>query len=365
MAEAVLRIFAPAWLTRRMEELNAGPYQWFDSDGNLPVRIADDEVIGFIPLSKARIDFYEYANNVSFDEFGGRVTTAGENKKSFIIPFLGDSMLFGLGVDDGQTYLSLLGSKSSVRYLNLGIPGSCLAQEIDIIKYRHKDLGSPPLYVFNFFTGNDFSDLVNYYKKNKGLTEENRPWISPYPFENFLREVNRYFYHNHILKKSFSVQFFRNQVLYLYNRMCHGQFKDPVFLVMDKNNKDYLSLVRNYLNLQLERLNDLSRELNFKFIFIIIPDRHQVYPDLLKLKIPYYGIKEADIDVELPNRMLKDSLGGIPYIDLLGCLKYRGESLYYIQDNHFTVKGNEAAAECIYPELKKYLYEIGRIDIGN
>ena len=50
---------------------------------------------------------------------------------------MGDSFAFGVGVDDRQTYVNLLDLKSSLRYLNLGVPGSALPNHLDIIEYRH------------------------------------------------------------------------------------------------------------------------------------------------------------------------------------------------------------------------------------
>ncbi len=53
------------------------------------------------------------------------------------VALVGDSFTFGIGVDDGETFASLLGrSSSGVRYLNAGIPGYSTGQEYLFLKDR-------------------------------------------------------------------------------------------------------------------------------------------------------------------------------------------------------------------------------------
>src|SRR5205807_2317453 len=97
---------------------------------------------------------------------------------------------------------SLLAVRGNQRFLNLGVPGTCLGQQLDIIRARHWELGCPRVYVFNFFLGNDYSDLIAYYHdKEDG---EAQPETSK--SARVLWGVNGFVYHNFILKHSFMLQ---------------------------------------------------------------------------------------------------------------------------------------------------------------
>jgi hypothetical protein len=368
LSEAAVRIFAPHWLVQRMREVNAGKPQWFGGDWNWPYELREGKFLRYTPFSELEMIHYEYDCFAHFDELGGRKTegAAGRGGNGVIIPFIGDSVVFGIGVADNQTYLSLLAKKSKLRFFNLGVPGTSLPQQIDLIKSRHKELGQPPIYIFNVCVQNDLQDLIDYYDEHSatasGPKHINLRNVSYKPLE----AINRYAYHSRIFKRLYLVQFLKAKMLYFYNYLHHNHhMMDTIFLVMDKNNVPYLSRAQRLLELELRRLKGLSIELNFKVLFILIPDRHQVYPDLLRLKVQYYGLKLQDLDAELPNRILGDSLreNSIPYVDLLDCLRHKGQGLYYVQDNHLTAEGNKAVAECLYPQLKQYIYKITHIDI--
>tara|TARA_B100000929_G_C15381589_1_gene378018 strand:- start:436 stop:843 length:408 start_codon:yes stop_codon:yes gene_type:complete len=131
---------------------------------------------------------------------------------------------------------------------------------------------------------------------------------------------------------------------------------DPIFLVIRKD-KHYLTDAKQVLDNELERLNQLASKLQFEYIFVIIPDRHQIDPDLLLTRSQYYGIEEEQIEITLPNNMLAVALetNDVPYVDITPCMADREDvvSLYYLRDNHLTANGHRVAAKCMNNELEE------------
>ena len=74
----------------------------------------------------------------------------------------------------------------------------------------------------------------------------------------------------------------------------------------------------------------------------------------------YYGIREEQIEVDLPNSVLAATLesNDVPYVDITPCMADQENivSLYYLRDNHLTVNGHRVAARC----MKNALEEIVR-----
>lgn len=349
-AELMLRAFASDWLVQRMKFLGVSQNSSnFGTDLDWPIDWEQGKFVRFHPNSQFDVAHYEYHHKVNIDELGGRVSaTVLDKKDQEIIPFLGDSICFGLGVEDEQTYVSLLNQKSKHRLTNLAVPGSSLPVYLNIIERRHQKLGAPHLYVFNFFIGNDLSDIVTDYKKKS----------EPDLMEQWLRTINRAVFHNHVLNQLYVTQFIRAKLLLIYNSYQRDSGKqelmDPLFFVIQKNKKEYLNQAEKYLDMELKRLDHLSKTLGFSAFFILLPHRDQVSDELLKLNAQHYGINPNDLDVTLPNEMVKKKLVsyGIPCVDVLECLRKKHQSLYYVQDGHFLPVGHEAVRDCIFPAFE-------------
>lgn len=98
-------------------------------------------------------------------------------------------------------------------------------------------------------------------------------------------------------------------------------------------------------------LIEIAARLDFDFFFILIPDLYQVNRQRFESKAESMQIKPGGFDVQIPNRILSTYFreNEIPFIDLTDCIRMRTdvEDLYYIQDNHFTKRGHQAAARCL------------------
>lgn len=106
-----------------------------------------------------------------------------------------------------------------------------------------------------------------------------------------------------------------------------------------------------YFREELKRLEDVSNRLHFGYVFVLIPDVHQVNPRRFELKRAFYGLNARILEPKRVSREISASLRdfGIPFIDISECFSGAEypDRLYFIQDNHFTAAGHDKAARCL------------------
>lgn len=373
----------PQWLKKRMQEvgvknLTGVERGWiFGSDKNWPVEKIDGKFLRFTPFSKFRIQHYEYDVEANIDQWGGRVTVCPSKKNTReIIPFLGDSFTFGVGVKDDETYVHLVNKVSSYSLINLGVSGSCLADHLDIIEYRHDELNSPRVYVFNVFVGNDLTNLLVYNTKKQEKGDITKLMsLRDKKSTKLLQFINDFVRNNELFRRIYLIQFLKSKLLILYNhyRVSSGvvpRMDDEIFHVIrkDQHFQDMIDL----FDIQLERTKALSESLHFQPIFILIPDRHQVDEKLRKAKYEYYGIKERDVDIDLGSESLRAKLDDakIPYVDVLDCFREKlngkgDKNFYYTLDNHLTSEGHQAVYECMASRMDGMIKVSLQDELGN
>ena len=151
------------------------------------------------------------------------------------------------------------------------------------------------------------------------------------------------------------MQFIKQKLLNIKKKNTNTDPIDPFFLVINNKNTEYLTQVRKYLEIEVEAL---SKE-PYKPIILIIPDKYEVIPELRKNMLAFYNLDEKNIDVSLPNKILKETLEKykINYIDATECIGRHAdaEKLFYVQDNHLTKSGQQALFECIANSLENII----------
>jgi hypothetical protein len=360
--EITLRICGPDWLKLRMRDLNFKPGQIptsFGTDLGWPTEYKDNVFYRFTPFRKFQILNYEWTILVNTDEYGGRVSSSESLEESSpLIPVFGDSMTFGLGVQDKETFVSLLSTPSAFHLLNLGVPGSCLSNHLDTIALRHGEL-SAPVCIFTMYVGNDFADIYHYcsaIKKSSNAATQTQAYDNSDLWVIRREQLNAFVYHNPILKQIYLIQFLRAKLLAVINHSLalHGKEmqEDPIFFVLNKKDSFFQSAEES-LNQEFQRIVEYSKKYQFIPIVIIIPDKHQVDLKLLRTKAEYYGLNFDDLDPQLPNRFLKSKFDalGIRYIDTLPYFT-NSKDMFYIRDNHLTPAGHKLVADHIYLELE-------------
>jgi len=346
VAEVGLRIAGPAWLRQFMIGTNLYGQIHYGSDAGWPVESLGGKFVRFKPDKQFNVEYYEYNTTIHTDRWGGRrIPDVKKGDGLPIVPVLGDSFTFGLGVNDGETFVNLMCKKFNAVYLNLGAPGSALPNQLDIVEFRHKDLGSPPLYIFVFYLGNDFSDMIKYYEDSKNDESQNSADM-------------RFIENSKLIQRSYLAQFLLHYVSdqsdskgkhkTRYYRTPDGKrISNSVYLLM-AHSKAYSEEVENVLNRSLDHLEDLSKKLHFRPEIIIIPDKRQADPYHFNKQASVLGLSPDTLDRSFPDRFLQENLEkrGIPYLDLMACLKDRS-GMYYKIDDHFTPAGHRAVADCI------------------
>jgi hypothetical protein len=346
-AEVGLRIAGPTWLRQYMVGTNLDGQIRYGSDAGWPVDSRAGKFVRFKPHSQFDVKYYEYSTTVHTDQWGGRLVPSAKSVPSAaLVPVLGDSFSFGLGVKDEETFINLICKNSEAIYLNLGAPGSSLPNQLDIVEFRHKELGSPPLYIFVFYLGNDFTDMIKYYEGSK--TDESKKSAVMTLIEN-----------SGFIQRSYVAQFLLHYVSdqsessgkrkSRYYRTPNGtRISSSIYLLMSQS-KPYMMDAENVLNRSLDRLDDLMKNLHFRSEFIIIPDKHQVDPDFFNKQASVLGLSLDTLDRYYPDRFLEQNLEkrGIPYLDVMGCLKDQ-RGMYYKVDDHLTAAGHHVVAECIH-----------------
>lgn len=343
-AEVYLRAAGPDWLELRMRELTAGNAQSFGSDRPWPVEKRGGRIVRFEPGAELTVQHVEYHKTAHFDELGARVTGDGRGRTP-LIPILGDSFTFGIGVEDDETFASHLARKSGRRVLNLGVPGFSLKEELNVVELMHEELGSPPLYVFVAYAGNDLYETWARRAAQpapSGAAPKSPPWYA---------RANALVNHHPLLRKSYLLQFSRQSLL---------TFLDPSrktgmsFLFRLIRDEAFLEECIRVYSKQMERLERLGRENSFDTIFVVIPAKYQIDQEQFEAKAVYYGIDGAHLDPHAPTRALVEIYEhfGFPVIDASGCLQNSGSvaTLYYVQDGHFTGAGHRAFARCLLDE---------------
>src|SRR5947209_3124512 len=109
--EVGLRLFPPTWLRSRMEFLALDQNKaTFGADANFPRRMLNGYFWGYEPNSEFVVSSDEFVNIAHIDELGGRKIrqVGGEDRYRPVLPFLGDSFAFGVGVSDEETFANIL-----------------------------------------------------------------------------------------------------------------------------------------------------------------------------------------------------------------------------------------------------------------
>ena len=350
VAEALLRVVAPPWLTLRMHEVRAGrSLADFGDDAGWPVTLAGGRPFGFQAGARFRVRADEYSHEARTDEFGGRVVGQSRAVGLPIVPVLGDSFTFGIGVNDGETFVSLISAAMPARLINLGFPGTALPHQLDIFNGRHVELGEPSVCVFVFFLGNDFADIVS--AAGVALPAS----ANPTGLMPTLRLVNRWLDQRRRLSGLYLVQWIRALAIRVFSSRHRAQSVDPLFLLMSQN-PETLAEIRPALRSAVDRLARVARERGFTPLVIVIPDRHQVDATLRAEWARYYGYAPAALDPEVPNGLISSELRriGVASIDATPCLR-DVSGAYYVRDNHLTATGHRAVAACLEGPVRSWL----------
>ena len=357
IAEGALRLFTPAWLDYRMRVLETdsrGPR--FGGDGQWSVEEREGKFLRFEPHTTFSLEHQEYNIASTIDAYGGRDVPArrdlppGDRQ---LLPVLGDSFTFGVGVDDAETYVNILARNLGLRLVNLGVPGSDLHKQLDIVEMRHDELGRPERYLFAFYFGNDFADLLRSRQQSSNPAHREPPrqesWLS-----GTLVTINNFVNESAFWRQLYVLQLIKTAGMRLLNR-DDVPLATSIFRIFE-GEKEYIAEITAALRKQVQRLARLAADKNFDAVFILIPDRYLVEDNERALLSSYYGIEVAANSLSRPNEIVTAELeaAGIPFIDATACMRESADGgLYFVHDEHLTARGHAILATCVSPELER------------
>lgn len=111
------------------------------------------------PNWQGRHQHADYDVNYKIDARGYRDSVADVDMNRPLVLVAGDSFTFGLGVDNGETYVDELNRLStSVRYLNAAVPGYAPEQTL-LVAENLVQLLKPERLLFVVYLGNDLVDI--------------------------------------------------------------------------------------------------------------------------------------------------------------------------------------------------------------
>jgi lysophospholipase L1-like esterase len=347
MAEALLRLFPQlmpeeAQLRRHWQETSepasaADPYLGYVFPANQVDRIARSDG-GF-------------AFTYTTDEHGFRNPSPWPERADIVV--LGDSMAFGYGVDDDETWTALVADRlPGVRIVNLSLPGAAPQQYFRIYERFGRAL-QPALVLFCLFPGNDVSDA--------GLFDR---WVKAGSQGNYL--IQRFASPNnesqrnirHVLRQSYLVTFLRyarrNAVARVGARTIDfpdgGQLQLVPTLYADLEDQTQPDGPNFRLVLDsAEQTRALAERNGSRFLILLMPTKEEVYLPVLDEPVP---------PAVAPFVAAFDA-AGIPYLDLTPPLQAharRGERLFFEVDGHPNEAGYRLIAEVVLDYLRSNSY---------
>jgi hypothetical protein len=266
---------------------------------------------------------------------------------------VGDSFVFGFGVNDDQTWIRLLADSLSLsRVINLGLPGQGPQQYLGAYEEFGVPL-KPKLLLFGLFPGNDVVDA----KRLDGWLQEGKPigysaWRSagaPPPSGTEAQVKNRLAW----LKKSYLVKFvgslddvvspFSGATIACGNegrlRLVPGLYAARAQMAHPGNR--YFELVMD----TIEQAESITHQQGTEFLVVLFPTKEEVYLPVSGKRVP---LLLEPFRAELEKR-------GIPHLDLTPFFQEearRGECVFFEVDGHPNVRGEQLIAKVLADSLK-------------
>ncbi|MBW2990839.1 SGNH/GDSL hydrolase family protein [Candidatus Woesearchaeota archaeon] len=248
---------------------------------------------------------------------------------------VGDSFVFGYGVELNETFIKLLEiklkeEKEKVQVINLGVPGTGPSHYYKRLKYKGLKY-NPDLVILGLFVGSDLNTVIE--------TTEFTPKM-PNQLPYFIASKSHAFQFMYLLTK-----------VNVLNKIKRDKKPVPTMCTSDEKYEQAISS----LEPAVQDFNKLAQENNFDILFVIIPSREQVDDKLWQEALSYFCVlKKSDrYQVQRDIKTVLEKTNST-YIDLTQ--KFvdlnKNNTFYYKIDGHFNKKGHELAFSLVYNKLK-------------
>jgi lysophospholipase L1-like esterase len=305
----------------------------------------------FPPNHLGRIERFggDFAFTFTTDEHGFRNPSPWPRRADIVV--VGDSMAFGYGVGDDETWTALLADQlRGSPIINLGLVGAAPQQYLRIYETYGRGL-QPALVLFCLFPGNDVGDA--------GLFDR---WVKAGSQGNYLKR--RFAIQKdkagpsiqHLLQQSYLVSFLRytrkNAVSRVSARTidfpdgCRLHIVPTFYAEIERQTKPDHPNFRMVLG-TVEQARALAEQNGSQLLVLLMPTKEEVYLPLLD---------DERASAIAPFVAAFDE-AGIPYLDLTPHLQARarqGERLFFEIDGHPNAAGHRLIAEVILDHLRRH-----------
>jgi lysophospholipase L1-like esterase len=300
----------------------------------------------------------EYVTTLTHNSLGlrGGELSARKPDGAARVLVVGDSMTYGLGVEDGETYPAVLDHLApDLEVVNLGVQGYSGAQELLLLRELAPRL-APNLVVIAFFW-NDLTESFAPDYVTVTLEDGELHWIQPEPAtadhpafadrnRRARRRTERYegFWSN-----TWTNRFVSDRV-----KLLRARLRDMTTGRRDSFRELSAGELEPAWQLTYEIIREMAREARRAGalpVLLILPDQTQVEPDVHVLGVPAYLPKVQE-------RMTAFARAErLPVVDLLPAFvetrQRTGEPLYHRYDRHWNAAGHALAARVLHAELAR------------
>lgn len=297
---------------------------------------------------------YEFNASAQFNQYGFRESDM-DIAKRYKIAVVGDSFVFGAGVEENETFEHLLGlslmKSHDVGVYNLGMSGLYPYQYLQTIEEMWPVV-RPDMIIIVYNFGND-------------ITCERKSIISEYFFPNLRFVLRRWLFEylnqNEIEKLIETMNISESFKDLMRNGMINPYLARKVYYFPNMT-KEYQQQITWFegCNENKEILQDIENtvaEKNAKLLIVLIPNKYQVSNVSWKVQ-ESFGLQFDN--ALLTDRKLQDSFlvfcheNEISCLDLLPYLKQSNEEPSFIIDGHFNRVGHMITATAIASYLEEH-----------
>jgi lysophospholipase L1-like esterase len=285
----------------------------------------------------------DFAFTYTTDEHGFRNPSPWPDRADIVV--LGDSMAFGYGVDDEETWTALLTDQlPGTRIVNLGLIGAAPQQYLRIYETFGQAL-RPDLVLFCLFPGNDLVDAGRFDAWVQAGSPGNYEVWRHLPGEDASVRTSI----RDLLEQSYVVTFLRHARNTATSQLSGTtiDFPDGAQLQLAPaiyaRNEELAQPDNRSFRLVLDavqRTRALAEQNGGKFLVLLVPTKEEVY-------LPLVDERSPPATAPFVTQFAGD---GLPYLDLTPYFQARaraGERLFFEVDGHPNAAGYRLIADAV------------------
>lgn len=302
-----------------------------------------------VPNFTGKMESSQYNINIKINSKGLRdyEHDINKNKENFRILALGDSYVFGQGVEQEEGFISIIEEKLGVEIIKAGVPGYGQTNELEY--YKKEGYSYDPNLVIIFYYMNDNDNNIG--------TNDREVYAGNLVHGGSLRKLPKWarfaYSYAFTLRTPRLIKYGWNSIVQSFGITSTKSNPEPIeerlfYKYQKKDNKDWVPT----RDLFLEFKKIIPKETQLIVAFV---------PRIEQIENPSYF--SSEMDPNMPNKVLKEILTdlNISYIDVTEDMKsYNLTDLHFtlLGDKHFNKYGHLLYAILVTEELGKNITKI-------